>query len=488
MAYRIDPRNDAGREVRRVAEERLDLALAELDGIAAADPETIERSVHAVRKHCKALRALARLVRPALGEEFGRFNQTVRRAARELSSIRDAHAVLGTFDDLSEADPDHELEAVRTAQAAMAERATQSLQGGDPRIVAARELLTEARRSVERWTVPDAFEPFGEGLGATYRRGRRARNAALESTTDTAMHEWRKAEKNLWHQMRLLAPTAPSVVEPLVDRLDDLAEALGDDHDLAVLIERLRADPERFGGKKTTKRAVKLARKQQTDLRERALRLGATVYAESPEAFVERFGSYWRNAVALGPELRTGGIAELAAHDDGSDRISFIAPAARHTHSIERERKFLVGGLPDLPAEGTEYRQGYVAIDRSISVRVRDAGAEGRTLTLKGGTGGVRVELEWPIEREEFDVLWERTEERQVRKTRYRVPFDHHIAELDVFADHLDGLVTVEVEFDDDESMQAFEPPPWFGREVTDDRRYGNAVMAVDGLDRSLFT
>jgi CYTH domain-containing protein len=56
-----------------------------------------------------------------------------------------------------------------------------------------------------------------------------------------------------------------------------------------------------------------------------------------------------------------------------------------------------------------------------------------------------------------------------------------------VFADHLVGLVIAEVEFGSDESMAAFVPPPWFGREVTDDPRYSNAAMAVDGLDADLF-
>ncbi len=487
MAYRIDPRNDLGSEIRRVAAERLDLALSELEGIAEADAAAIEASVHSVRKHCKALRSLARLVRPALGKEFRRFNTTVAEAGRELSSIRDAHAVLGTFDDLHQLRAEHDLLDLRSAQAAMAERATRSIQGGDPRIVTARELLKKARRRIDRWDVPDSFDPIGGGLGRTYARGRRARRAALDETTDIAIHEWRKAEKNLWHQMRLLAPTAPSVIGPLVDRLDDLAEALGDDHDLAVLIGRLESDPERFGGTFATKQAIDLARKEQLDLRERAFRLGATVYAESPKAFVARMRTYWDNARRLGPERRTGGIAELAAAASESERQAAVMHGHGAGDILERERKFLVAELPELPDAGTEYRQGYIAIDRSVSVRVRDAGAKGCTLNLKGGTGGVRVELEWPIDRPQFDALWERTEERRVRKTRHQVPFGGQIAEVDVFADHLDGLTMVEVEFDSDESMAAFEPPPWFGREVTDDPRYSNAVMAVDGLDPDLF-
>jgi adenylate cyclase len=42
--------------------------------------------------------------------------------------------------------------------------------------------------------------------------------------------------------------------------------------------------------------------------------------------------------------------------------------------------------------------------------------------------------------------------------------------------------VLVEVEFDSDEAMAGFDPPAWFGIEVTDDRRYTNAGLALDGL------
>ena len=48
-------------------------------------------------------------------------------------------------------------------------------------------------------------------------------------------------------------------------------------------------------------------------LRRPAFRLGASIYAERPKAFVARLESYWDHTLADGPELTTGGIAELAA-------------------------------------------------------------------------------------------------------------------------------------------------------------------------------
>ena len=94
------------------------------------------------------------------------------------------------------------------------------------------------------------------------------------------MHEWRKSVKTLWYQMRLVEPAAPSAIAPVIATLDRLGEALGDDHDLAVLVGRLAADPHRYGGALHAMRAIEIARAEQAVLRGPAFRIGATIYAE----------------------------------------------------------------------------------------------------------------------------------------------------------------------------------------------------------------
>ena len=42
--------------------------------------------------------------------------------------------------------------------------------------------------------------------------------------------------------------------------------------------------------------------------------------------------------------------------------------------------------------------------------------------------------------------------------------------------------MTAEVEFPDEASALAFDAPDWLGRDVTEDARYGNRVLAVDGI------
>jgi CYTH domain-containing protein/CHAD domain-containing protein len=470
------PAEPVDEEIRRVARERLGDAIERLDAVLAGEDTDVEDAVHQTRKRCKEMRGLARLIRPALGKEFREFDRTVRSAARELSSMRDAHALLGTIDALlatRQAHSDPGLRAVREQQATLAAAASASATAGEgaERIRAARSLLVEALDRSQRWHLADAQGAVVAGLTATYRRGRRELRHCRRHPDDHTVHEWRKVVKHLWYQLRLLREAAPSVLGPLVDLLDDLADALGDDHDLAVFVEQLDATPERFGEPAAVAHACELARAEQTLLRDGALRAGATIYAERPTAFATRIEAYWSVAVEHGPERPVGSIETLAERND--------EPAVRD-HPFERERTFLVDRLPDDLGPGVELRQGYLAIGNRASVRVRDAGD--CTLTVKAGTGAERLELEWPIRRAEFDAAWPHTAGQRVVKTRHRLALDGHDVEIDVFGGELDGLVLAEVEFGSMADLEAFEPAAWFGDEVTDDGRYSNAALARDGL------
>ena len=146
----------------------------------------------------------------------------------------------------------------------------------------------------------------------------------------------------------------------------------------------------------------------------------------------------------------------------------------------EIERRFLPQRLPDDLPGGTAVRQGYVALDGDVSVRVRDAGGD-HTITVKGGTGRERVEVERSLEPGEFEALWRLSEGRRIVKVRSVVPLGEYRAEVDVFGGALDGLAIVEVEFPSSEAADAFAPPAWFGEEITGRAEWGNAALAVRG-------
>ena len=151
--------------------------------------------------------------------------------------------------------------------------------------------------------------------------------------------------------------------------------------------------------------------------------------------------------------------------------------------SVEIERKFLVAELPDLSgAHKSVVRQGYLTVpDDSTELRIRQKG-DAYFLTLKGGGSLVRVEREAEISAEQFDTFWPETQGRRVEKERYTAALpDGSEFELDVFLGKLAPLQLVEVEFPSEAEALAFTPPAWFGTDVTEDKRYKNKIMAING-------
>lgn len=455
MTYRLDPDRPLTDELRRVAIECLDDAIDRL-GQAGAGDRDLERDVHQSRKRGKEVRGLIRLVRPALGDTYDLLNAEVRDGARELSTLRDTHALLGTVEGVAaelDGDAREQLAVVAGHLQVAATAATNDVGPDDPRIAVARSRMQTARVIVESWGGDVDLGDMTAGVTKMATQGRSAWKSVQKKTTDERMHQWRKRVKYLWYQVRLLEAADPDGIGPLVKQLDDLSELLGDEHDLTVFVEHLEqgAGSDEMASVDIP-RLVKQARARQSTLRKAAFELGDEVYRDGAEAIVDRL---------IGPWSGSGGSRE---------------------EGVERERTFLVADMPDLPDDGTHIRQGYLAVDGDVQVRIRDREGRGRSLTVKGGQGGTRAEEEVPLDSERFERLWQLTSGRRIEKTRYVIPVEGAEAELDVFAGELTGLVLVEVELDSDEAMAAFRPPAWFGPEVTDDGRYSNASLAVRGF------
>jgi len=93
---------------------------------------------------------------------------------------------------------------------------------------------------------PDGFAALKLGLRRIYRRGRkRIRVASADPTTENR-HEARKRVKDLWHATQIVRPAAPRKPKKLSRRAHDVADLLGDDHDLAVLRDDVEMHPQCF--------------------------------------------------------------------------------------------------------------------------------------------------------------------------------------------------------------------------------------------------
>lgn len=147
---------------------------------------------------------------------------------------------------------------------------------------------------------------------------------------------------------------------------------------------------------------------------------------------------------------------------------------------LEIERKFAVKSTNFLANAKESYKitQGYLNTDKKRTVRVRIKGNKG-FITVKGissADGLSRFEWEKEINIKDAEALLLLCEDFVIDKTRYIIPFDAVVFEVDVFEGANKGLVVAEVELESTE--QQFEKPEWLGEELTGDERFYNAYLS----------
>jgi CHAD domain-containing protein len=303
--------------LRRIALGQLDLAIELLGGANGSAPD--EKAVHETRKALKRLRALMRLLERELGEEaYAREDEALRATGRRLAGARDAEVMVSTLEALLERHPRklgrrRGLVKLRARLVAEREAATARTLGDTAMRGEVLAELQAIRSRVAAWRLAGAggmrlLEP---GLARMYRQGRRRHRRAAAGRGDPgrALHEWRKRVKDLRYAAEMLDRQDPAargkrrrdrargrdakLIAELARSADRLGEALGEEHDLAVLAERIREQSRgRAGGARlgrASRRAIlKVIAGRRRALRARTLRDGARLYRQRPKRFVAR--------------------------------------------------------------------------------------------------------------------------------------------------------------------------------------------------------
>ena len=144
---------------------------------------------------------------------------------------------------------------------------------------------------------------------------------------------------------------------------------------------------------------------------------------------------------------------------------------------MEIERKYLVPVLPEILEQYPckHIQQGYLATDPVVRIRRSD---DKYILTYKGKGLMVREEYNLPLNAEAFEHLKEKIEGILIKKCRYLIPYkEKYTIELDVFEGELAPLQLAEVEFETEEEANSFQPPEWFGEDVTFSTKYHNSTL-----------
>jgi len=295
MSARLKGKKAPTKEARRILLRQIDKALPVSHQARAADSQ-----IHDARKQLKKARATLRILRKALSRsQYEAENACLRDAARPLSKVRDTAVLQQTFNGLLEKSPgaSRARSARRFGQQLAKDhsqaRSAVTRKNGLPHV---RQLLQGARAQAERWSVAGkGWSVIGAGLKKVYGQARDALDAVRAEPSDASFHEWRKQTKYLRYEVGLLQAMQPRQIEALEKELHRLSDCLGDDHDLAVLRQRLASQHQLFADEGSRRRLDEKITGRRAALQRDALRLGKRVYKEPPKKFHNRLHGYWRD-------------------------------------------------------------------------------------------------------------------------------------------------------------------------------------------------
>lgn len=293
MSYRFLQSETVECALRRIATEQLGLVLE-----SATAPDPAADLPHMIRKRCKKMRGLLRLVRGSF-PGYHTEQRVLRDAARRIASARDTGARLETLDRLCALDRDRIapgnialirpwLEEVRSA----------ALQSDDYRAALAATLsaLSQQLERVRGWTLEcQGFGALAHGLRRTYRRSRHALERARSHPTPERMHELRKRVKYHRFHLELLHDAWPGPMSAWAGEARRLGDLLGEHHDLAMLAHTLRERAPDGPVAAAAARLIPGMEAHSRQLERDSLGLASRLYVEKPSAFEHRMQSYWQS-------------------------------------------------------------------------------------------------------------------------------------------------------------------------------------------------
>jgi len=252
-----------------------------------------EEKIHQARVACKRIRALLRLVRKQIGPNYNLLNIYFRDLAAELSALRDKNVIGHLIPQMDDAFTTEETVALLSAVTAGAEEAEANNTAA--LIALAKEKMTQGLGLINETSVKKASpEQLMKNLKHIYAPGRKLANSLKAKSAEEDFHTWRKNTKYLRFQLEFLSSIDPQRMKAEMIKAEQLACALGDEHDMTVLCSRAgraeSANPELIDKLKST------ALSRRKKLRKQCISKGKSFYAEKPGAYTERLVAYWKKS------------------------------------------------------------------------------------------------------------------------------------------------------------------------------------------------
>ncbi|ACP26679.1 hypothetical protein NGR_c29360 [Sinorhizobium fredii NGR234] len=300
MTYAFNPGRPFTEDFRAVGAEQIECAVKVLD----EQPAGVHEAIHDARKSFKRLRSLYRLVASDAPLFQKQENDRIRGMARNLSTVRDAAALVENATYLREhAASEEQQVALDKICSILAERRDRIAEGEtdlDGKIESTIVNCDQALAALGHVSFDDgrrsSASRLEKGWRRTLKRAARAKAACDTGTEAGLFHELRKRAQDYRMHLALLREAWPSAMQAKRAETKELVDVLGHLNDLATMTSLINEEPDLAGDSQNQAHLLSAIIARQEQLRMAALQRAGNVFLDDPKCESRTVKLLWLEA------------------------------------------------------------------------------------------------------------------------------------------------------------------------------------------------
>lgn len=300
MTYAFNPGRPFTEDFRAIGTEQIERAVAVLED----QPAGVHEAIHDARRNFKRLRSLYRLVACDAARFQKQENARIREMARNLSTVRDAAALVENANYLrTHAASEEQQVALDKVCSILAARRDRIAEGETDLNGKIESTIVSCEKSLAALARVDfdnrrrkSAARLEKGWRRALQRAARARTACETGTDAVFFHELRKRAQDYRMHLALLREVWPSAMQ--AKRLDakELVDVLGHLNDLSTMTSLINEQPDLAGGSQNQAHLLSAVIARQEELREEALHRAEAVFLDEPKRESRTVEMLWLEA------------------------------------------------------------------------------------------------------------------------------------------------------------------------------------------------
>ena len=229
---------------------RLILVLEEqmfrVEDLCGSEDLSSEIKVHEIRKSFKRINALLRIFPESLKQEVLAFRQPMKSMARRLTQARETTVNLQFFETMCTEKQCFVLKEAKDLKAQLAKENFECLkelsEGESVFDVIYQQMQTGRHEFLEKLPEKNFEIDIAAELELSFQKSYELFKLVSKEYHPVEFHELRKRMKILWYQFEFVHPGQTEVPGTLSEKLHNITDRLGDDHDWYIFLQEIEDD------------------------------------------------------------------------------------------------------------------------------------------------------------------------------------------------------------------------------------------------------